>query len=86
MAFSKYKIRKSGDRYIILKLTSQAGGYAFTPTGSKYRTEEEARVRKEKQAREEKLIIRKGLLSIMEDETATTEQKLESAKLLAELG
>lgn len=45
-----------------------------------------ARDLKEKQAREEKLIIRKGLLSIMEDDTATTEQKLESAKLLAELG
>lgn len=43
MAFSKYKIRKSGDKYIILKLTSQAGGYAFTPTGSKYSSEEEAR-------------------------------------------
>ena len=56
MAFLKYKIRKSGDRYIILKLTSQAGGYAFTPTGSKYRTEEEARVAIEQDKRESEVV------------------------------
>lgn len=56
MAFSKYKIRKSGDRYIILKLTSLAGGYAFTPTGSKYRTEEEAREAIEQDKRESEVV------------------------------
>lgn len=61
----------------------------MTPTEKAVETRRkhrEARERKEKQAREEKLIIRKGLLSVLEDDTATTEQKLESAKLLAELG
>lgn len=60
----------------------------MTPTEKAVETRKKnklARDLKEKQAREEKLIIRKGLLSIMEDDTATTEQKLESAKLLAEL-
>jgi hypothetical protein len=60
----------------------------MTPTEKAVETRrkhKEARERKEKQAREEKLIIRKGLLSVLEDDTSTTEQKLESAKLLAEL-
>ena len=61
----------------------------MTPTEKAVETRrkhKEARELKEKQAREEKLIIRKGLLSVLEDDTATTEQKLESAKLLAKLG